>query len=327
MRCHAGDDGLALGDDRVRPAQDGGDPDVLYRDRETPGQCAIGRRHLETPRRQTPADVESGVEVARACYWMGTEWTRRAGRSPPMAAGRDCGRTRRGRRTRRRGRRSLLAGRQHGGAGRGPRSARGHPVSTSDARGTRDGAKLDPGYLDGSADRALGRWYFKVPGIMGGDKTRAEQHLRKALTYKSDSIISLIFLAELLIDRDKSDEARASLEAALAAPIDPDGRRKTAGSRHRRAACSRASRRATLDRAPRRGVRLRASHRLSDSTDVRSCSRDPFRPLLFVALLVCVPFVARAQNPQPGIPGFPSSGAVRTRPTTPALRTIDASTD
>ena len=34
-----------------------------------------------------------------------------------------------------------------------------------------------------------------------------------------------------------------------------------------------------------------------------------------------MPLVAGAQNPQTGIPGFPSSGALRTRPTTPALRT------
>ena len=28
--------------------------------------------------------------------------------------------------------------------------------------------KLDPAFLQGSADRALGRWYFKVPGLFGG---------------------------------------------------------------------------------------------------------------------------------------------------------------
>ena len=28
--------------------------------------------------------------------------------------------------------------------------------------------KLDQGFLQGSADRALGRWYFKVPGLFGG---------------------------------------------------------------------------------------------------------------------------------------------------------------
>ena len=54
--------------------------------------------------------------------------------------------------------------------------------------------RLDAAYLDGSADRALGRWYFKVPRLFGGDLRKSEQHLRTALTYKSDSVISLLFL-------------------------------------------------------------------------------------------------------------------------------------
>ena len=31
---------------------------------------------------------------------------------------------------------------------------------------------LDPAFLQGSADRALGRWYFKVPGLFGGSKKK-----------------------------------------------------------------------------------------------------------------------------------------------------------
>ena len=30
--------------------------------------------------------------------------------------------------------------------------------------------KLDPAFQQGSADRALGRWYFKVPGLFGGSE-------------------------------------------------------------------------------------------------------------------------------------------------------------
>ena len=32
--------------------------------------------------------------------------------------------------------------------------------------------RLDPAFQDGSADRALGRWYFKVPRLFGGSATR-----------------------------------------------------------------------------------------------------------------------------------------------------------
>ncbi len=34
--------------------------------------------------------------------------------------------------------------------------------------------KLDPGFMNGSADRVLGRWYFRVPRLFGGSNKRAE---------------------------------------------------------------------------------------------------------------------------------------------------------
>src|SRR5690606_31548468 len=58
---------------------------------------------------------------------------------------------------------------------------------------------LDPSYLHGSADRALGRWYFKVPGLFGGSDRRSEEHLRKALAYNPHSVITHVFLAETLV--------------------------------------------------------------------------------------------------------------------------------
>src|SRR5262245_17543523 len=50
--------------------------------------------------------------------------------------------------------------------------------------------RIDPAFLQGSADRALGRWYFKVPGIFGGSDKQAEAHLRTSLTYKPTSTAS-----------------------------------------------------------------------------------------------------------------------------------------
>jgi len=81
---------------------------------------------------------------------------------------------------------------------------------------------LDPAFLQGSADRAIGRWYFKVPGLFGGSKKKSEEHLRKALTYNPRSIISHIFLAETLEALDRKDEAIAELKKVLDLPPDPD---------------------------------------------------------------------------------------------------------
>jgi hypothetical protein len=82
--------------------------------------------------------------------------------------------------------------------------------------------KLDPGFQQGSADRALGRWYYKVPGLFGGSVKKAEEHLRKALTYNPESTASHFFLAEALIEQDRTADARAELQRVLDAPLDPE---------------------------------------------------------------------------------------------------------
>jgi len=82
--------------------------------------------------------------------------------------------------------------------------------------------QIDPGYQQGSADRALGRWYFKVPGLFGGSKKESEAHLRKSLTYNPQSTASWYFLAETLIALDRKSEARAALQKVIDAPFDPE---------------------------------------------------------------------------------------------------------
>jgi tetratricopeptide (TPR) repeat protein len=82
--------------------------------------------------------------------------------------------------------------------------------------------RLDPGFQQGSADRALGRWYFKVPSLFGGSHKDAEAHLRTSLGYNPNSTASHFFLAEVLLDDGRKDEARGELHKILDAPIDPD---------------------------------------------------------------------------------------------------------
>jgi len=82
--------------------------------------------------------------------------------------------------------------------------------------------RIDPAFQDGSADRALGRWYFKVPGLFGGSHKEAEAHLRASLKYNSNSTASHFFLAEVLIDDGRKIDARAELQKVLDAPLNPD---------------------------------------------------------------------------------------------------------
>ena len=82
--------------------------------------------------------------------------------------------------------------------------------------------KLDPAFQDGSADRALGRWYAKVPHLFGGSAQLAEQHLRQSLTYNPRSTASHFFLAELLLDIGRAAEGRDELQRVLDSPVSPD---------------------------------------------------------------------------------------------------------
>ena len=82
--------------------------------------------------------------------------------------------------------------------------------------------RLDPAFQQGSPDRALGRWYAKVPGFFGGSKKLAEEHLRASLKYNENNTASHYFLAEMLLDEGRKDEARAELQQVLDAPNNPD---------------------------------------------------------------------------------------------------------
>ena len=82
--------------------------------------------------------------------------------------------------------------------------------------------RIDRPFLQGSADRALGRWYFKVPRLFGGDRKLSEAHLRKSLSYNPGSTVSHFFLGELLDDEGRKDEARTEWQRVLDAPLSRD---------------------------------------------------------------------------------------------------------
>jgi tetratricopeptide (TPR) repeat protein len=82
--------------------------------------------------------------------------------------------------------------------------------------------RLDPAFQHGSAERALGRWYFKVPRLFGGSHKESERHLRTSLKYLPTSTASHFFLAELYLDDGRKNEAHAELQQVLDAPADPD---------------------------------------------------------------------------------------------------------
>lgn len=82
---------------------------------------------------------------------------------------------------------------------------------------------IDANALDGSAWTSLGALYYQVPGwpIGFGDKEKAEQMLKTALTINPNGIDPNYFYGDFLLKEDKPTEAKRYLEKALNAPIRP----------------------------------------------------------------------------------------------------------
>lgn len=81
---------------------------------------------------------------------------------------------------------------------------------------------MDPAYREGSADRALGRWYLRVPGLFGGSRTRSVEHLQRSLTYDPDNAASHYFLAETYVAMKRGEDARQEFLRVLDASFLPD---------------------------------------------------------------------------------------------------------
>ena len=208
-------------DARIALQVPAGDPDALYNDRENLASAKRASDIWAARLKADPRDFASAWKLAQARYWLGTNGLPEPDRKAALEAGIAAARAAI----------ALNASRPEGhfwlaanmGAlaeSFGLRQGIRYRGQIKDALLTT--LKIDPAFLDGSADRALGRWYYKVPGLFGGSNRKSEEHLRKALTYNPNSVISHIFLAETLADMGRKDEARKECQAALDAVPHPD---------------------------------------------------------------------------------------------------------
>ncbi|MGH9160744.1 MAG: TRAP transporter TatT component family protein [Vicinamibacteraceae bacterium] len=206
----------------IRPPQTSPDPDALYAEREDPDKARLAAEIWQARAAADPTDFESAWKIARAMYWIGSHGAkeaRRANLETGMKAARQA---------------IALDQKQPEGhfwlaATMGKMAEESGRLTGLRYRGRikeelETVLRLDPAFQQGSADRALGRWYYRVPGLFGGSKEKSEQHLRQSLKYNPNSTATLFFLAETLIALDRKDEARATLDKLLAAPDDPEWR-------------------------------------------------------------------------------------------------------
>jgi tetratricopeptide (TPR) repeat protein len=197
-----------------------GDPDALYAKREDLASAREAERIWQERLTAHPQDFDTAWKLARARYWLGghaPEAERKKILEDGIAAAKTAA--------------SLRSDRPEGHFWMAANMG-----ALAESFGLRQGIKyrgdikdalltvlkIDPAFQEGSADRALGRWYYKVPGLFGGSKQKSETHLRQSLTYAPQSTASHFFLAETLFDLGRDADARAELQKVLDATIDPD---------------------------------------------------------------------------------------------------------
>ena len=197
------------------------DPDALYKDRENLASARKATEIWESRLKANARDFESAYKLAQARYWLGTNGLPDSERKPALEAGIAAARSAIAIDAKRpEGHFWLAANMGALAESFGMRQGIRYRGAIKDALLTT--LKIDPGFLQGSADRALGRWYYKVPGLFGGSNKRSEEHLRKSLSYDPNSVISHLFLGDTLADMGRTDEARKEYQAAIDAPFDPD---------------------------------------------------------------------------------------------------------
>ena len=76
-------------------------------------------------------------------------------------------------------------------------------------------AKFNPAIDRGGPHRALGRLYFKLPGILGGDYKKSIDHLLKAVDYGPQYWRNHYFLAESYFENRQYRLARSELQRAM----------------------------------------------------------------------------------------------------------------
>ncbi len=210
----------------ARTSQTGGtlgtrpDADTLYASRERLPDALAATAEWEHRLANDANDFEAAWKVARACYWLGSH-VPDAQRRMRLEQGIDAARRAAVvRPDRPEGHFWMAANMGALAEGFGLRAGLRYRGPVKEA--LEKSLSVDPAYLDGGADRALGRWYARVPRLFGGSLTKSVEHLQRSLGYRADSIASRFFLAETFLEMNRREDARRELNAVIAAPFHPD---------------------------------------------------------------------------------------------------------
>ncbi len=191
--------------------------DALYAKREDSANARRAAEMLAASLRRNATDFEAAWRLARVQYWIGNHAPERE-RKQHFELGVAAGRQAIAARSQRPEGHFWLGMDLAGLAQLGMMLGLRYRSAVRDEFETT--ARLDPGFEAGSAFTALGDWYLRVPGFLGGDKRKAEEYLRRALTYDPNGTATRYFLAETLIATSRTADAREELQRVIDAPFD-----------------------------------------------------------------------------------------------------------
>ncbi|HEX8090753.1 MAG TPA: TRAP transporter TatT component family protein, partial [Blastocatellia bacterium] len=83
-------------------------------------------------------------------------------------------------------------------------------------------ARISETYHDAGPLRVLGRLEHKAPRLLGGSLRRGQQYLDRALEIAPQNSVTLMYAAELLIDRGDRARAATLLDKIVSGPVDPE---------------------------------------------------------------------------------------------------------
>jgi tetratricopeptide (TPR) repeat protein len=197
-----------------------GGPDQLYAERAQLNRAVEAAAIWETRLADGASDFEAAWKLARACYWLG-------GHVPAHERKKQY-------------ERGIAAGKRaveiNTARPEGHFWLAANMGTLAESFGFRAGLRyrgpvkreletvlaIDPSFGEGLADRALGRWYFRVPALFGGSKKKSVEHLQRALTYDPAAAATHLFLAETYAAMNRREEAKQELQRVLDAPVHPD---------------------------------------------------------------------------------------------------------
>ncbi|MCF8034531.1 MAG: hypothetical protein K9K66_13170 [Desulfarculaceae bacterium] len=81
--------------------------------------------------------------------------------------------------------------------------------------------EMDPNYEAGGPYRVLGRLYYKLPGLFGGDNDLAIENLKIAVHKGPQRYLNHIYLAEVYYDEDEVLKANGLLKTVVEGPVEP----------------------------------------------------------------------------------------------------------